>query len=571
MGTQARWLLPECDRREAEALAAALGVGGPAARVLWRRGYRDAAAARRFLAPSLDDLHDPFLMLGMREALERLRRAIASGERILLYGDYDVDGTVSVVLMKTAIELAGGKTTFHIPHRLKDGYGIHCGAIEEAAEAGVTLVVSLDTGIRATAAVTRARALGVDVIVTDHHLPEAVLPPACAVLNPKQPGCTYPEKELCGAAVAFKLAQALLGSLGWQERKLRRMTESFLKLVAIATVADVAPLTGENRTIVKHGLEGLRDVRNPGLRALLRVAGIAEGAAPTAGQVAFRIAPRLNAAGRMADPVDIVNLLLTGDEEEARALAERLHNLNRERQEAESEIVRAILDECLAAPVRDDQAALVFVGKEWHRGVVGIVAARLVERFHRPVFVLAEDAAQGVTQGSGRSIAAFHLLEALEAMPELFLRFGGHRQAAGLSMEPGRVEEFRERLAAYAGARLTPSDFVRELEVDALLELREVGEDVAREVLALEPFGFGNPAPLFAVLGAEVAGPPAVWRERHLQVCLRQQGRTLMLKAWQFAERAGELAAGAAVDAVVSLERDDYTGWCAVLRDVRGA
>jgi single-stranded-DNA-specific exonuclease len=239
--------------------------------------------------------------------------------------------------------------------------------------------------------------------------------------------------------------------------------------------------------------------------------------------------------------------------------------------------VKTILEECLAAPVRDDQAALVFAGKQWHRGVVGIVASRLVERFHRPVFVLTEDAEQGVTLGSGRSIPAFHLLDALESMPDLFIRFGGHRQAAGLTLDTERLGEFRERLTAYAAVRLTPADFVREIEVDAVLDLRELGGRSVADVLALEPFGFGNPAPQFAVLGAEVAGPPAVWRERHLQVSLRQNGRTLLLKAWQFAERAAELTAGTSVDAVISLERDDYLlsqgqpGWCAVLRDVRPA
>ncbi|HEY1204675.1 MAG: single-stranded-DNA-specific exonuclease RecJ [Bryobacteraceae bacterium] len=545
--------------------------------MLLSRGYHDAAVARRFLRPSIADLNDPFLMCGMSAALDRLRRAIAASEKILLYGDYDVDGTASVVIVKKAIELAGGQAAFFIPHRLRDGYGMRNEAIEQAASDGVSLIISLDTGIRAAAAVARATELGIDVIVTDHHLPDAELPRACAVLNPKQPACEYPDKDLCGAGVAFKLVEALLGSLGWPCDKLRRMTESFLKVVAIATVADVVPLTGENRVIVKYGLDGLRSVRNPGLRALFSVAGFAPGEAVTANKVGFRIAPRLNAAGRMADANAIVNLLLTEDEDEARAIAERLQSLNRERQEVQSEIVRAILEECLAAPVRDDQAALVFVGKEWHRGVVGIVAGRLVDRFHRPVFVLAEDCEQGVMQGSGRSTPAFHLLEALESMQDLLIRFGGHRQAAGLTLASERVEEFRERLGAYAAARLTAADFVSEIEVDAPLRFQEIDDRVVADVLAMEPFGCGNPAPVFAALGAEIAGPPAPLGDRHLLVNLRQDGRTVRLKAWGFAERAAEFEPGARVDAAFSIESDDYAaargypGWCMVLKDVRPA
>jgi single-stranded-DNA-specific exonuclease len=577
MSAAACWLIPRFDPAGIEQLRAALQLSLPAARVLFNRGYKDPASARRFLRPSLDDLHDPFLMLGMGPALERLRRAIARSEKILLYGDYDVDGTTSIVVLKKAIELAGGQASYHIPNRLKDGYGMHLEAIGQAAADGIGLIISLDTGIRAAEAVCRARSLGIDVIVTDHHLPGDELPPAFAVLNPKQPGCGYPDKDLCGAGVAFKLAQALLGSLNWPGEKLRRMTESFLKIVAIGTVADVVPLTGENRVIVRFGLDGFRSVRNPGLRALLRVSGFAEGGVPTANQVAFRIAPRLNAAGRMADANDIVNLLLTREESEANSLAGRLHGLNRERQEAQADIVRTILDDCLKTPVDDGQPALVFVGREWHRGVVGIVATRLVERFRRPVFVLNEDREQGIAQGSGRSIPAFHLLGALESMRDLFIRFGGHRQAAGLTLSCDRVDEFRERLAAYAASRLKPEDFVSGIQVDASLEFQEISDAAVAEVLDMEPFGHGNPPPVFVSYDLEVAGTPAVRRDRHLQINLRQNGRTLTLKGWNFAERAAELAPGARVDAAFSFEADDYAltrgypGWCAVLKDVRRA
>jgi single-stranded-DNA-specific exonuclease len=575
--TQARWLIPQSDAHQAECLASALGLRAPAARVLLARGYRDPEAARRFLKPALEDLHDPFLLQGLPAALERLQRAIARQEKVLLYGDYDVDGTTAVAIVKKAIELAGGQAAFHVPHRLRHGYGMRPEIVEQAAAEGVTLLVSLDTGIRSAGVVRHAAELGIDVIVTDHHLPEAELPPALAVLNPKQPGCPYPDKNLCGAGVAFKLVQALLGTLGWPPDKLRRMTESFLKLVAIGTVADVVPLTGENRILVKHGLEGLGAVRSPGLRALLNVAGFADGETPTAGQVAFRVAPRLNAAGRMADANAVISLLLTEDPDEARGIASQLHAWNAERQRAEYDIVRLILEECLQVPVTDQQAALVFAGPDWHRGVVGIVANRLVERFHRPVIVLSEDAEQGVLQGSGRSIPAFDLLEALESMAELFVRFGGHRQAAGLTLAFERLEEFRERLNRYAAARLRPEDFEPELAVDATLDFPEITDQAVAEILSMAPFGHGNPVPVFAVCGAEVVGDPVVWKERHLRLALRQNGRSLTVRAWDFAGRVEDLAPGARLDVALSFEEDYYSlsrgypGWAATLRDVRPA
>jgi len=373
--------------------------------------------------------------------------------------------------------------------------------------------------------------------------------------------------------VAFKLVQALIGSLGWPAAKVQRVTESFLKLVAIATVADVVSLTGENRVMVKHGLDGLGEVRSPGLRALLDVAGFAGTNRPSARQVAFQIAPRLNAAGRMDTAQAVIELFLTADAERARVLAKQLHEQNAERQQVEARI----RETCEELPVEESAAGLVYYAEDWHRGVLGIVASRLVERLQRPVFVLSRNAEDGLVQGSGRSIPAFHLLEALESMADVFVRFGGHQHAAGVTLESSRVEEFRERFNAYAMARLRPEDFQPELRVDGVLDLREINDRSAAEVFSLAPFGHGNPSPLFAALGVEVAGSPAPWNEKHLRVMLRQNGRSLALKAWNFAERAGELAAAARVDVVFSLEEDAYSlargypGWAAVLRDVRPA
>jgi single-stranded-DNA-specific exonuclease len=567
-------VLPAPDAQVVAALSAALQIGPAAAKVLVHRGFSDPTAASRFLHPAFEELHDPMTLRDMPAAVERIARAIRERERMLIYGDYDVDGTTSVVLLTKAFELAGGIATYHVPHRLKDGYGMRPEVVEAAAEQGVKLIVSVDTGIRAAEVVRRANELGIDVIVTDHHLPETELPPALAVLNPNRPDCPYLEKNLCGAGVAFKLIQALLPHMGWPAEKVRRVAESFLKLAAIATVADVVPLTGENRILVSQGLRGLSTVRNPGLRALLDVAGFTiDTAPPNARQVAFQLAPRLNAAGRMDTAKAVVELFLTNDPAQARDLAKQLHDQNTERQLVEAEI----RDTCEQISVDAAECALVYYAENWHRGVLGIVASRLVERLHRPVFVLGRNPDDGLASGSGRSIPAFHLLDALESMSELFVRFGGHAHAAGVTMEVANVEEFRRRFDAFAASRLCADDFLRRLKIDAVLELREINEQAIEELFTLAPFGHGNPAPLFAALGVEVAAPPTIMKEKHLRITVRQNGRTLVLKAWNLAHRASELVPGARVDVAFNLEEDAYSAargyppWAAMLRDFRPA
>jgi single-stranded-DNA-specific exonuclease len=572
----ARWRLAPTDGQQAARLASELGLSPLAARVLLARGLHDPLSARRFLNPSLDDLHDPLSMRDMDVAVDRLRRAIAERQPLLLYGDYDVDGATSVVMLHKAIELAGHRASVQIPHRLREGYGLHTHLVEQAASEGVRLIVSLDTGVRAHEAIRRARELGVDVIVVDHHLPDRELPPALALLNPRRSDCPYPEKNLTAAGLTLKLTQALLAALDFSTSRREALLRSFVKLAAIGTVADVAPLTGENRILVKHGLEGLRSVRNPGLRELLKAAGFAEGDALTAEQVAFRLAPRMNAAGRMDHASSVVRLLLTDQPELARELAGQLEDWNRRRQAAEEDILRQVEEQCLQTPVRERDAALVFLGP-FHRGVVGIVAARLVERYHRPVFVLSEIADEGVAQGSGRSIPAFHLLEALESMADLFLHYGGHKQAAGVTLPLHQVDEFRRRLNEYAAARLSPEDFQPSLEVDAEFRLEELSEQAIRDLLRLAPFGCGNPPPVLVLRDAEIPSPPVIFKERHVRVGLRQGNRTLVVKGFDFALRLAELSPGARLDAAICL-RDDpagaargYAGWNALLLDVRTA
>lgn len=576
----ARWRLPEVREAAAARLAAACNLSLPVARVLAGRGCATPAEAERFLHPRLADLPDPFSMLGMEAAVERIRRAVALREKILIYGDYDVDGVSSIVILRKMLELLGHTAGYFVPDRLKDGYGMQAETVTRAAAEGVSLIISVDTGIRALDAVREACRLGVDVIVTDHHLPEAELPPATAILNPNQPGCPYPNKSLCGAGVTFKLAQALMDSENWAPDRIVRYSDSFLVMAAIATVADVVPLMGENRVLVKRGLEGLARTRNHGLRALLEASGIGPGAALNAGDIGFRIAPRINAAGRMDHAGEVVEMLLTQDEVRARRIAQRLDLLNQDRQRACELIVRQV-QERLGEEGRPDPslAGLVFYSPDWHRGVVGIVANRLVEMYNRPVIVLGRDENTGHVQGSGRSIGRFHLLEALESMPDLFLRFGGHRQAVGVTLEEDRLPDLIRRFAAQVRTMLADEDLTPELVLDAHLELDELTDNAAAEVFHLAPFGLGNRAPVFLLQALEVrAEPEAFGREQeHLRVRLGAGDRTVGVKGWKFAARASELTAGTRVDAAVSIDDDPYSAkrgfppWSLTLKDVRPA
>ncbi|MGJ5816259.1 single-stranded-DNA-specific exonuclease RecJ [Paludibaculum fermentans] len=577
MQTQARWSLADTSEKEVAALAARCGLQLPAARVLWSRGFRTQTDVEHFLHPRLTDLTDPFLMAGMQQAVDRIRRAVDRKEKILVYGDYDVDGVSSVVILSKMLEFMGHAPEYHVPDRLKDGYGMQVSVVEQAAREGVNLIISVDTGIRAIEAVKAAVAVGVDVVITDHHLPEEEMPPAVAILNPNRPDCLYPNKNLCGAGVTLKLIQALMESLNWPPDRIVRYSDSFLVMVAIATVADVVPLTGENRVIVKRGLDGLSKTRNPGLRALLEASGVEPGTAMSATDVGFRVSPRINAAGRMDNAREVVEMFLTSDEERARAIATRLDGLNLERQRTGEAIVKAILEECGETGPGPERAGLVFYSPDWHRGVVGIVANRVVELFHRPAIVLGRDENTGLAQGSGRSIPGFHLLDALNGMAEVFIRFGGHRQAVGVTLEEARVDELRQRFNAFARETLTDEDLAPERLLDAEATIDELNDTAVDEILHLAPFGLGNRAPLFLLRNVEIRQTPEVFgKDRdHLRIRIFQGNRSLFAKAWRFAGRIGELQQGSRVDVALTVEADafsakrGYSPWSATIRDIR--
>ena len=575
-----RWNYLTLDPDQVEKLRLEAKLSPLLARLLVLRGIKTGADADSFLNPSLDSLHSPYLMRGMREAVERISAAISNREQILIYGDYDVDGTTAIVILKTAIELCGGAADFHVPHRIKEGYGIKDDVIERAAAAGVKLVISVDTGIRAFAAAETASRVGVDLIVTDHHLPEASagVPRALAVLNPNQSGCEYPCKELCGAGVAFKLAQSLFARFK-DSADQARLIPSFLKMVAIATVADSVALTGENRTMTRLGLEGLRRPVNGGLKALMEVSGLAgKERALTAGDVGFRLGPRINAAGRMDVAGDVIELFTSRSAERCREIAEKLNQLNLERQQEEQRIVSEIEARLAAAPELKEKFCLVFDGDGWHRGVVGIVASRVVERTGRPALVVARDGEEA--HGSGRSIPAFHLLDALESCRELFTRFGGHAHAVGFALPSAVLPELRLRLDAFAQARLTPHDLLPELEIDAEISLSEVTPELFAALRQLEPFGQGNPQPVFASRNASLVFPPRIIKEKHIKFKVNQAlpgGRpsyNYEAVGWRMADRLsdGAYQSGDHLDLAFTLtmnEHPDFGGLELVMEDFR--
>ena len=521
-----RWILAEPHPLQAQELAAAARLPLVLAELLIARGITKPDEAFAFLNPELSHLHDPFLMLGMTAAVERLEAAIAQREPVLLYGDYDVDGTTAVVLLKTAIEMLGGIVRFHVPHRLREGYGLQSAVLEAAYAEGARLVITVDTGMRAFAEAETARRLGLDLIITDHHLPSAdeTAPIALAILNPNQPACCYPEKFLCGAAIALKLAQAILERHDAVRAK-EKILPSFLKMAAIATIADAVPLVGENRVIAALGLRELRRPVGLGLRALFAAAELDPAAkALTAFDVAFRIAPRINAAGRMDVASEIVELFCTRDTSRARELAAKLERLNRERRDTEASALAAIESRLASDPCLAAARFLVVDGDGWHRGVIGILASRVVERTAKPALVISIE--DGVAHGSGRSIDGFQLLEAIETCSDLFTRFGGHAFAVGFSLPASSIPELKRRLNLCAEERLAAREPERILRIHAELPLDRITPVLAGWLRKLEPLGHGNPEPIFVARNVRIASQPRTMKERHLRLELVQQSTT---------------------------------------------
>jgi single-stranded-DNA-specific exonuclease len=566
-----RWDVLPADEAASANLASQLGIPPVVARLLCQRGYADPALATRFLNPTLDQLHDPMALADMGVAVDRILAAIAQRERIAIHGDYDVDGVTSTVILRRALELLGADVTHFIPERLRDGYGLQPASVDRLHADGVLLIISVDCGIRGADAAQRARELGIDLIITDHHEPDAELPAALAVINPKRVDCSYPDKYLAGVGVALKLVQALCRRTDHDN-----WLPGFVKLAAIGTLADVVPLVGENRVIAKVGLDLLtRGPHKVGLRALLDVCGLS-GKTIDSYHIGFMLAPRVNAAGRMSTPDLAARLLLASDEAmevEARGLAQQLDAENVRRQEEEADILAAAKKIVQSDPEVGARSVIVVAGDGWHRGVIGIVASKLVDAFHRPAIVMSLE--EGVAHGSCRSIPHFDMLAALEACAPMFIRFGGHRQAAGLTMDGERVRELRSAINDRADDLLGPEQLMPRLRIDAELGFRAITGQVAAGIASLAPFGAGNPRPVFAARGVEVIDGPRKLKERHLKMTLRSEGRVFRAVAWRAAEKFDQLtAARRAVDVAFSLDQNQYNGETYVeltLADIRPA
>lgn len=550
-----RWIVRGHDAQQVASLARVLSVSPTIAALLISRDCGDETSARRFLQPSYDQLHDPYLMLGMSEAVPRLLRAIESSERILVYGDYDVDGTTGTAVLLRALNLLGAQTGFHVPHRFTEGYGIQQAALERAVAEGYQLAISVDCGIRAHEPLYWAREHELDVIITDHHLPDEDegVPPAYAVLNPNQVGCNYPDKNLAGVGVAFKLVHAL-----FRERGRESQVSAFLKLVAIGTVADVAKLTGENRTIVALGLKDLPAATNPGLRALMEVAGCGDGSGMTAYDLGFRIGPRINAAGRMDAARAVVELFNTRDRNEALRLAQHLDTRNQERKETQQQIVQLAIAELeSAAGDPANSYVAVIAGEGWHRGVIGIAASKIAERINRPCVVLSIDG--DVAHGSARSIEPYHLLNGLTSCSDLFEKFGGHSHAAGITLKPERIAEFRRRLNQHAASCLTKEDLQACVHIDAELPTEDITFELVGELSSLEPFGAGNPRPVFLARNLCILTEPRLIGERHLKMSVSgPKGRPLETIWWNGAEQTNPVKSG--IDMAYTIETSNWTG-----------
>jgi single-stranded-DNA-specific exonuclease len=522
------WRIAEPNLHLVKDLARALNISGMLATLLVNRGLVEIDSARKFLYPRLEYLEDPFLMSDLEAAVSRILTAIETRQRILIYGDYDVDGTTAVVILRKALDMLGADTTYHIPRRLVDGYGMKSAVIQQAAGEGIKLIISVDTGIKAFEVVETASLLGLDCIITDHHLPESNLPGALAVLNPKRLDCNYPDKNLSGVGVAFKLVQAL-----FMKTNKERFLPSFLKIVAIGTIADVVPLIGENRIFAKLGLAGLQLPANQGLKSLIEVSGL-EGKEITSTDVGFRIAPRINAVGRMGGSAQAVELFASNDIQQARMLAAELDRLNKERQQIEDLILREMNLRLEAEPVLVSQRVIVVDGDRWHRGIIGIAATKLTEKFNRPTLVLSKE--DGVAYGSGRSVRGFHLLNALETCRDLFHRFGGHAQAAGFQLLAQDVPELRRRMNSFAETYTKETDLEISLEIDAELRLSDLEQDAFQEIQRLSPFGPANPQPIFLARALDLIAEPRTLKGKHLKFRVEQDGRALDAIGWNMAQ-----------------------------------
>lgn len=548
-----RWNILKHDRKAVAQLAAETGLRPLTAALLISRGQDTAEKVSRFLQPDISHLHDPSLLLGMDQAVKRIMKAVETGEKVLIWGDYDVDGTTGTVVLRSLLKILGVESEFHIPDRFAEGYGINIPMLEAARSRGCMLVITVDCGIRSFEPLAWAKENGIDVIVTDHHLAdeERGNPPAYAVIDPNQPGCPYPDKSLAGVGVAFKLAQMLLRETGREE-----LSASFLKIAAIGTVADLMDLSGENRAIVSLGLKDITATRNYGLKALMESADCRSDM--TSFHIGYRIGPRINAAGRMENARQVVELFEAEHFETARKIASVLDTRNRERQQKQQEITEIALREAVEA---GHSKFIVVSGEGWHRGVIGLAASRIADRLFRPTIVLSTE--NGTAHGSGRSIRNYHLLNALESCSDLFEQFGGHAAAAGMKLSTSDIPEISRRLNEHAERTLRAEDLVPEIDIDAPIASATLSLGLVDELARLEPFGIGNAKPVFMTSGLFLRYEPTVLKEKHLKLYLADsEGRRFEAVWWDGVARSKQrtLTAGSGIELAYTAEANVWQG-----------
>lgn len=547
-----RYSIESYDEHSSDRMSSALGLHPIIARLLNSRGIEDPNEAEHFLHPSLERLHDPFLMLDMDRAVERIVTALKEREKILIHGDFDTDGLTATAILVQALRTLGAGVSYFIPNRLEEGYGLQREGVDVARERNASLLITCDCGISSAEAVKYASSIGVDVVITDHHQPERELPEAVAVVDPHRPGCNYPFKGLAGVGVAVKLVLALS-----QRCNVEPQLPSLLRMCALGTVADVVPLIDENRIITSHGLALLPGTPNLGLRALLEISGLEE-TEISAQDVSYRIAPRLNAMGRFGKQEYAIELFFTNERKRAREIASDMNHLNTRRQRMVDRMVEQAVEMIESDPDIRSSKALVLGDRRWHKGVVGIVASKLAETYNRPTLVVAIE--NDVGFGSGRSIPDFHLLDGLTACEEILSRYGGHALAAGFEVPASRLGELRQRLSNLASEKLEEDSLQPHFTVDAEVKLSDLNSDFQKQFKLLEPTGFGNPNPLFLARETRLLAPPGILKERHAKLTLDTGGRVITGLAWRMANEMSHLRAGQVLDLIFSLNFNRWRG-----------
>jgi len=545
------WILNPVSEK-ARNLSVTVDIPLEAAQILVNRGIDQTEQVHQFLYGTMSDLHDPFLMNGMREAVQRIHKAIYHQENILIFGDYDVDGILSVVMLSKALASLGGKVDFFIPDRLKEGYGLKKKYIDLAEQRNAGVVISVDCGVKAVAFVEKAREKGIDVIITDHHQPGASLPRAVAVLNPAIPNSAYPFKNLAGVGVVFKLIQALFNG----DPKSSQLPH-YLKLVSIGTVADIAELKNENRIFVKFGLKGLENVKNIGLKKLMDSCGIKHRNV-SVGDVGFRIGPRINAAGRMGMTDLAVRLFFADSSHEVEDITRELERLNSRRQRVEEKVFNQAKS-LVEQKALDNRYKLLILGcEEWHRGVIGIVASKIKDLFYRPVILFAYK--DGKAFGSGRSIRDFSLINCLDENKDLFQNYGGHTMAVGCELAQREMANFKNQINTYVHSRITEEQLKRKIRIDARIDFEDINRAILDILSLLSPFGLGNPKPVFLTEKAEIIAPPKKIQGRHSKFLVQKNGKIFESIGWRKGEWADKLWAGDRIDLVYSLMTSEYLG-----------